>query len=532
MCCPVEAKAGGIHMDHRFSDNLVKLCYAIERYIDADLTDDGLTYRSFDPPKSAQTKLSSDAVTLTISGLPIRGIDGTETVWESQRSDRWLASQRAWLALSDEGERTYIPPTVPYQSIVESVNAAYADLADEIVSDFVLTTRLFESLGYKHNEPDELITLATQITDAIRSKHGKLVLSGLIGNALADVGYVDNERESFSCWRQAACHTAERLSSLSARSHHEYTIAVLLNAPLLDSIDPVEIGSLELYGTPTVLSLGYATDVILSKTSRENPYVGFINTVVTMPMRISVDAPIETFLATYQLAAHVAQRVVDILRLVSADDIGVFGVEIIKSESMTPAIRKTWENTYQQDLSAYYPRRFMYRSPTCAALSEQQIAIVKRLTTKHIVQQSFGSGWEIAIRRFRDMYERHTPDDPELILAMAVAFEALYLNEADDSKHELSYRLRLRAARFLRGTVQDRQVVFDILRDLYGFRSRVAHGSSIENLKEADSKKLERVLAKCPELLKETLLAVLNGSGPWNQCGDKKIQGWREIELA
>jgi hypothetical protein len=130
------------------------------------------------------------------------------------------------------------------------------------------------------------------------------------------------------------------------------------------------------------------------------------------------------------------------------------------------------------------------------------------------------------------MYERHTPDDPELILAMAVAFEALYLNEADDSKHELSYRLRLRAARFLRGTVQDRQVVFDILRDLYGFRSRVAHGSSIENLKEADSKKLERVLAKCPELLKETLLAVLNGSGPWNQCGDKKIQGWREIELA
>jgi hypothetical protein len=519
-------------MDHRFTDNCVKLCCAIASYIAADLADDGLTYRSFDLPKSALTKVTSDAVTLPTSGLPIRGTAGTEIVWESQRSDRWLAKERAWLALSDKGERTYIPPMVPYQSIVECVKEAYADLADEIVSDSILATRLFESIGYKHHEPAELINLDTRIKEKIRGTYGKLVLSELIGNAAADVGYLDIERGTFTFWSQAGCQLAERLSSLSARTHHEYIISVLLNAPLLDSTEPIDIGILDLYGTTTVLRLEYATDAILSKTAQENPHLGSVNTVITMPMRVGVDEPVEEFLATYQLGGHVAQRVVDILRLVSADDVGVLGVEIVNNDSLTPAIRKTWEITYQQELSAFYPKRFAFRSPTGSAITEQQIEIVKRLTTKHIVQQSIGSGWEIAIRRFRDMYERHTPDDPELILAMAIAFEALYLCEADDSKHELSYRLRLRAARFLRDSVEEREDVFDILRDLYRFRSKVAHGSSIENMKDSDRKKLIRVLTECPDLLKETLLAVLNGKGPWNHSVEKQGQEWRKIELA
>ena len=249
-------------------------------------------------------------------------------------------------------------------------------------------------------------------------------------------------------------------------------------------------------------------------------------------MRVGVNEPVEKFLATYLVASRLAQRVVDILRLVSADDIGVLGIEIINGDSMTPTIRKAWENTYQQELSAFYPRRFLFRSPDGSALTEQQIESIQRLAPRYIEQETTVSGWEIAIRRFRDMYERHTPDDPELILAMAIAFEALYLSEAYDSKHELSYRLRLRAARFLRNSVQERECVFTVLRDLYLFRSRVAHGSSIESLKGADRKKLIRVLAECPGLLQETLLAVLNGKGPWNHSDDKQGQEWRKIELA
>lgn len=518
-------------MDPRFSDNCAKLCSVISRYIAAELTDDRLTY-SFSAPTLARTSVTSDGVALPRTGLPIRGSGGTETFWESHRSDRWLAMERAWLALSDKGDRTYVRPTEPYQSVVESVQAAYADLADEIVSDCVLATRLFESMGYKHFEPAELIDRVKQTADDICSTHGKLIVSKLIGDALADVGYVDSERRTFSGWIRAADHLAERLTSLSARTHHEYTIAVLLNAPLVDSTDPIEIGTLNPHGAPAVLRLGYATDEILNQTSGENPHVQTINTVLTMPMRVGVDEPVENFLKTYLVAAYVAQRVVDILRLISADDIGVLGVEIVGGDSMTPTIRKTWENTYQQGLSAFYPRRFRFCTPTGSALTEQQIEVVRRLATRHIEDETTGRGWEIAVRRFRDMYERHTPDDPELLLAMAVAFEALYLNDVGDSKHELSYRLRLRAARFLRATLPERMEVFDILRDLYDFRSRVAHGTSLENLKDKDRQKLERVLARCPDLLKETLIAVLDGTGPWSRSDGKKAQGWWEIELA
>jgi hypothetical protein len=519
-------------MVHPFSDTCGKLCDAIGRYIAAELTEDKIYYSYSEPPNFAKTTVTSDVVALPNTGFPIRGTEGTETRWERHRSDKWLARERAWLALSDEGDRAYIPATVPYQAIVKSLQTAYADLAVEIVSDFVLAARLFESMGYKHYEPEELTNLGPHIVDQIGSRSGWFIVAMLIGEALVGVGYVDSERLTFSSWSKAAEHLAERLKLLSTRTHHDYTIAVLLNAPLVDSTDAIEIGTLYPYGAPAVLHLGYATDEILSKTSRSNPHAGTVNTVLTLSMRVGVNEPVEKFLATYLVASHLAQRVVDILRLVSADDIGVLGVEIINGDSMTPTIRKAWENTYQQDLSAFYPRRFRFSSPTGSALTEQQIETIQRLATRYIEQETTVSGWEIAIRRFRDMYERHTPDDPELILAMAIAFEALYLSEADDSKHELSYRLRLRAARLLRNSVQEREGVFNILRDLYHFRSRVAHGSSIESLKDAERKKLIRVLAECPGLLKETLLAVLNGRGPWNHSDEKQGQEWRKIELA
>jgi len=434
--------------------------------------------------------------------------------------------------LDDEGDRAYIPATVPYQAIVQRLQTAYADLAAEIVSDFVLAARLFESRGYKHYEPEDLTNLAPLIIDEIGGRAGRSIMATLIGEALADVGYVDSTRLIFSSWNSAAQHLAERLKLLSSRTHHDYTIAVLLNAPLVDSTDAIKIGTLFPYGAPAVLHLGYATDELLSKTCRSNPHAGTVNTVLTLSMKVRVNEPVEKFLATYLAASHLAKRVVDIFRLVSPDDIGVLGVEIINGDSMTPTIRKDWENTYQQELSAFYPRRFLFRSPTGSALTEQQIESIQRLATRYVAQDTTVSGWKIAIRRFRDMYERHTPDDPEIILAMAIAFEALYLSEDDDSKHELSYRLRLRAARFLRNSPQEREGVFNILRDLYKFRSRVAHGSSIESLKKSEREKLIRVLSECPGLLKETLLAVLNGRGPWNHSDEKQGQEWRKIELA
>jgi len=518
-------------MDQKFTVNCERLVRAIASYTSAGLTNDRIDYYCF-APKLARTITTTESATLPNTGLPIRGAFGTQTIWESHKTDKWLASERALVALQDEGDRTYIPPAVPYQSIVEEVKVAYAGLTNEIVSDCNLAKMLFESLGRKYFGPAELVNLAVRIANEIRGTSGKFIISKLIGNALADVGYVDSESQHFSSWSQAASSLAEQLVSLSTRTHHEYTVAVFLNGPLLDKSDPIEIADLSLNSTTMTLRLAHATDHMLSHAGPEKPHIGTINTVITFPIRIGVDEPVDRFQCAYGAAERIAQKVVDILRLVSPDDIGVLGVEMIRGDSLTPFIARTWESTYDQELSAFFPRRFMYRSPYGNPLTEHEIEVVQRLTQRHIMDEAIFPGWGIAVRRFREMYERHTPYDPEIILTMAIAFEALYLNDAGDSKNELTYRLALRAARFLRHTMQERAEVFDIVRNLYNFQSIIAHGGGIEDLNEGKRKKLDQVLARCPALLKETLLALLEGKGPWKQSDKKQDQTWRRIELA
>ena len=233
-----------------FSDTCGKLCDAIGTYIAAELTEDRISYSYSEPPNVAKTTVTSEVVALPNSGFPIRGTEGTETRWERHRSDKWFARERAWLALSDEGDRAYIPATVPYQTIVQRLQTAYAALAVEIVSDFVLAARLFESMGYKHYEPEDLTNLAPRIVDEIGGRAGRFIMATLIGEALAGVDYVDSARLTFSSWSRAADHLAERLKLLSTRTHHNYTIAVLLNAPLVDSTDAIEIGTLTLMVPP------------------------------------------------------------------------------------------------------------------------------------------------------------------------------------------------------------------------------------------------------------------------------------------
>lgn len=519
-------------MSERFIKNCDKLFCAIASYILSGLTDNDVSYDSSAGKEDfVKTVATSEANRLPSTGLPIRGNAGTSTRWEERLSDRAFARKRAFIALNDDGNRTYIKPSVPYQAIVESVRTAYDDLAAEIVSDFVLSKILFESVGRKYFEPSELTSMTDRIADDIRGVCGKIIISGLIGNILADAGYIDSEHRQFSSWGEASRRLAIKLSSLSTREHHEYTIVVLLNAPLLDSRHPIEIATLQSASEPLRLQLGQATDELLSLIGNNKEDVSAANTVLTMTIRIGVCEPVEQYLLLYQFAEIIAQKGVDILRLVSADDIGVLGVKMIRGDSMTPFIDRTWASPYDQEFSAFYPRRFNFRSPSGNVLSNGDIETVRRLTEKHIMAEVAAPGWDIALRRFRDMYERYTSDDPETILTMAMLLEALYLSDLDSPKTELTYRLSLRVARFLRANAEERIELYDLIRDLYHFRSRIAHGGSVESLKAKERKKLDRILEVGPGVLRESLLAVLDGRGPWGKSAEKQRLAWRHIEL-
>lgn len=63
---------------------------------------------------------------------------------------------------------------------------------------------------------------------------------------------------------------------------------------------------------------------------------------------------------------------------------------------------------------------------------------------------------------------------------LGIALESLYLSDMDDDRGELTFRLRVRAARFLRTTTEDRAAVFDLVRDIYGARSTAVHTGKVD----------------------------------------------------
>jgi len=81
-----------------------------------------------------------------------------------------------------------------------------------------------------------------------------------------------------------------------------------------------------------------------------------------------------------------------------------------------------------------------------------------------------------AVRRFGYAVDRQRVDDR--LVDLLVSAEALYLNDVGPRERgELGYRLALRAARFIESEEHPRGIVFDLMRQAYGARSAIVHGS-------------------------------------------------------
>jgi hypothetical protein len=140
-------------------------------------------------------------------------------------------------------------------------------------------------------------------------------------------------------------------------------------------------------------------------------------------------------------------------------------------------------------------------------------------------------GFPVAIRRFRDSYERHEPDDPERLFDLAIALEALLLND-EETKEQLRFRLSLRAARFLEIGVKERMLVFETVRDLYDMRSKIAHGATISSVTRKEAEKLDALSTDAPRLTRRIIAKMLRGDGPTGLTGRHLTEWWRKIELA
>jgi hypothetical protein len=505
---------------------LVQLLKTIEKYW--QITNYEVEKYARKRDEEIRTCWSSNTVILPNTKRVIRGLEGVSV-------DKVDKSKDLIYRLIDQAIKPLEDWQLKHQkSEVIEIKTLISDYIDKLLVEFnevpKLNERIFDSAGFRHHEPDEL-TLWIETLDPSTSRIIKTsALKKILTKELKKLDFDGKSQILLENKQKVAEGVIQELSILSNRTHNLYKAIILLNAPLIDEEDCVSLGEIDFDEIKYELYISYADDDLLSEfKSLDINTLENVNTVCSFSVSIKVDASVNTYLYIYELAGKVAEKLVDSLRLVSEHDVGVLGLEVIPDESFTPRIRKTFETRYQQDLAPILPKRFHYHLTSLKPINPSGIEQVKLLINSDWYINSV-KGIDIAIKRFRSSIERYMPDDPEKLLDLSISFEAIYLNDGDNK--ELTYRLALRAARLLGNSVEERQGIFKVLKDLYKYRSKVAHGENLETLRESDKKRLSNVLAQAPLILKRSIIGMLSGNGPKGLKDNEKIgEWWSELEL-
>ncbi len=61
---------------------------------------------------------------------------------------------------------------------------------------------------------------------------------------------------------------------------------------------------------------------------------------------------------------------------------------------------------------------------------------------------------------------------------LGIALESIFLNDLQDDRGELTFRLRIRVTRWMEDDVSKRPNLYQLVGDLYTLRSRAAHSGS------------------------------------------------------
>jgi hypothetical protein len=416
------------------------------------------------------------------------------------------------------------------REVEDEFEAAQRDFSEALRMIAPLWTRLYDSLGYKTYEPDELERLRQSPTPN-GDMQMPLGIARILTEALEATGFVWERRCEFEGWGDVSRRVIASLGQLTERTHYRYEAVAYLNAPLIDDAAPITIALLDRTNSNSRVEIAYATDERLAQALgyqvQERVWEGVraANTVITFPLSIRVDAPAQEFLDAYPRAAWVVAQVVDVLRIAHLGDIGVGALRVVELEPHTPTIRRTAAWSYEPEVTLYQPRRLAFRATADEILSDEEIGLIRALLPVHFTGLD-QRGFDVAIRRFRDSYERYQPWEPDRLLDIAIAFEALLLGDSETK--EISYRLALRGARWLDDDVDARMHTFQRLQHLYSLRSKIAHGAE---LSAKDRANLTDLLESAPVLLRRALRRALEGAGPGALTGKALNQWWKNVEL-
>jgi hypothetical protein len=499
-------------------------------------------HADFRPPTSGSTgggvwtEAAVNARCLPNTGRAVRGTPGV-VVRVTDGGSSWgsfglhdvvfpsLLRARDWPKDASEGE---------LESIERALHEAYVALREACHQTGELSVRLFESRGFKHYEPEEARALAAR-SDSERGDF-LMGISPVVEDALRDAGFLWENRADFDGWDRTAENVAASLAELAIREFHEYDVLAFLNGPLVDSFDTIPIGTLP-NDSSAVIALAYADDASLRRARHEGyslsvddlpTSIRSANTLLTFTVRVDVGAPVTTYLNVYPAAARLVVRIVDVLRIVQPSEIGVGGLRVSARSRYAPMIRRSRSWDFEPEVAPYQSRRSIFPAPA-QTMTENEAQAARSLLDVHLAGFD-RSGLTVALQRFRDSYERYESADPNRLLDVAIAFEALLLN--DGPNKELAYRLSLRGARWLSQGQPARMETFRTLQSLYDMRSKIAHGATLGTLKQKEVARLEAVLEQAPTLLRQALRIVFEGNGPSSMRGDELREWWMTVELS
>lgn len=485
-----------------------------------------------------------DPTTLPRTGRLVRGARGVgvEAVDQSPGRTVSTAVHRASVAW-----RPYPSPTEDEAAATQAVKDAEARVTDAMATIPGLLERVYDISGFKNWDTEgirERIAAETPTLGSPGAFTRQFALERALGHCLIPTleaaGCDPHHPAAFDDWDHVIDETVSRLRRLAERETWAYDVVALLNAPALDHDLPMHLVDTTVAGQTVALTLESASDSLLNEIQhREYNLTGVGRGVVTAPINaalryrveVPVHAPMRDYVRVLEDGVALFTRVVDVLRLVRADDVGIVGVESFPAEPEAPTIRYQYDVGHNPTYASVTPRRSYFFLESAEPLSDEALGRVRRALPSYLDGLHGVQGLEVAVRRYRDSRERHRPGEPESLLDLAVALEAVLLNDAASGHGELGYRLALRAARLVGGPLDVRKEIFSGVRDLYTARSKLAHGTTLDAMKERDARRVHTAVDLAPALLRLVLLRFLTGRGPSNLKGDALADWWRSVEL-
>lgn len=489
------------------------------------------------------TTAAPEAAVLPRTQKPVRGTDAvTVHVSDASRPSNRLSKllSHALDALTEHREARW-----------PDVRAAFIEFADAAYNVPVLGRRMYEAFGYKYHDVADLEALlasrgSNTTSDALANIEAEWILFRAVERGFSAMGFqVSSQISSVELaeldgWGRIPDFILDDLSALADISDYVYHALVYLNGPLIDmeKIVLVDLGWNDGLLLRDQITLSPASDEDLALAAQEHPTPARLpygvqnsNTILRFTLALSADAPVEEYRRLYPFAVDVAIRVLDAIRLVAGGDLGISYVKLISAADLTPAAPTNYAWEYQPEYAVYIPRRTVFKAPSVAdSLAEESVVILQRLVL-HRLGETDLKGFPVAIRRFRDSYERYDSEDPERLLDLAIALEALFLND-EDTKEQLRFRLSLRIARFLEPDPDARIPIFRSVRDLYDMRSKLAHGATVHSLKTKDKTRLLALQAEAPTITRRAIAKMIEGDGPTGLKESALREWWLRLELS